>query len=104
MYHKAQFWAFIIYINDLPKVRAVFDMLMYADDTTIYCNINQNVSAIVINAELEKVNKWLFSNKLSLNIKNTKFMVFHHNQKQVQYSNIKINNIEINRVSQFNFF
>ena len=24
-------------------------------------------------------------------------MVFHHNQKQVQYPNIKINNIEINR-------
>ena len=30
-------------------------------------------------------------------------MVFHHNQKQVQYPNIKINNIEINRVSQFIF-
>ena len=30
-------------------------------------------------------------------------MVFHHNQKQVQYPNIKINNIEINRDIQFNF-
>ena len=30
-------------------------------------------------------------------------MVFHLNQKQVQYTNININNIEINRVSQFNF-
>ena len=29
-------------------------------------------------------------------------MVFHHNQKQVLYPNIKINDIEINRVSQFN--
>ena len=79
-------------------------MLMYADDTTIYCNINQSVNEVVINAEFEKVNKWLCSNKLSLNIKKTKFMVFHHNQKQVQYPNITINNIEINRVSQFNFF
>ena len=26
---------------------------MYADDTTIYCNINQNVNEIVINEELE---------------------------------------------------
>ena len=82
---------------------AYFDMLMYADDTTIYCNINQNVNGIVINAELEKVNKWLCSNKLSLNIQKTKFMFFHHNQKQVQYPNIKINNIEINHVIQFNF-
>ena len=76
---------------------------MYADDTTIYCNINQNVNEIVINVELENVNKLLCSNKISLNIKKTKFMFFHHNQKQVQYTNIKINNIEINRVSQFNF-
>ena len=30
-------------------------------------------------------------------------MFFHHNQKQLQYTNIKINNIAINRVSQFNF-
>ena len=51
-------------------------MLMYADDTTIYCNINQNVNEIVINAELEKVNKWLCSNKFSLNKKKTKFMIF----------------------------
>ena len=40
----------LLYINDLPKVSAFFDMLMYADDTTIYCNINQNVNEIVINA------------------------------------------------------
>ena len=54
----------------------IFDMLMYADDTTIYCNINQNVNEIVINAELEKINRWLYSNKLSLNIKKAKIYVF----------------------------
>ena len=43
-------------------------MLMYADDTVIYYNINQNVNEIVLNAVLEKVNNWLGSNKLSLNI------------------------------------
>ena len=57
---------FLIYINDLPKVSAFFDMLMYAYDTTIYCNINQNVNE---NAELEKVNNWLCSTKLLLKIK-----------------------------------
>ena len=58
---------FLIYINDWPKVSAFFNMLMYAD-TTIYCNINQNVNEIFMNAEFEKVNKWLCSNKLALNI------------------------------------
>ena len=30
----------LVYVNDLPLVSNVFDMLMYADDTTLYCNIN----------------------------------------------------------------
>ena len=34
---------FLIYINELPLVSNVFDMLMYADDTTLYCNISQNI-------------------------------------------------------------
>ena len=68
-----------------------------------YWNINQNVNEIVINAELEKVNKWLCSNKLSLNIKKNEIYVFLSQSKQVQYPNIKINNIEINRVSPLNF-
>ena len=30
---------FLIYINDLPLVSNVFNMVMYADDTTLFCNI-----------------------------------------------------------------
>ena len=35
---------FLIYINDLPMVSQIFDMIMYADDTTLYCNINRDIS------------------------------------------------------------
>ena len=31
---------FLIYINDLTKVSHIFKVLMYADDTTLYCNLN----------------------------------------------------------------
>ena len=47
---------FLVCINDLPLVSNIFDMLMYADDTTLYCNINRNVTAEVINGELLKIN------------------------------------------------
>ena len=43
---------FLIYINDLPLVSNVFNMVMYADDTTLFCNIDNNVTADVINREL----------------------------------------------------
>ena len=60
---------FLIYINDLPLVSDKFDMLMYADDTTLYCNLSDNLNEAVINNELNKITDWLSSNKLSLNVK-----------------------------------
>ena len=59
---------------------------MYADDTTIYFNLEEfdhlNKERD-INGELEKVNTWLKLNKLSLNAQKTKLMVFHRMQKHV---------------------
>ena len=49
---------------------------MYADDTTLYCNISQNIGEEVINAELVKPWEWLGANKLSLNNAKTNYMVF----------------------------
>ena len=34
----------LIYVNDLPLVGNIFTMLMYADDTTLNCNVNNNVT------------------------------------------------------------
>ena len=94
---------FLIYINDLPLVSNVFKMLRYADDTTLYCNIDQNVHEDTINNELAKIWEWLIANKLSLNTKKLKKVVFHTNQRNVIYPNLLINNIIIERVSHFNF-
>ena len=46
---------FLIYINDLPLVSNIFTMLMYADDTTLYCNVNTNVTDDLLNCELSKI-------------------------------------------------
>ena len=94
---------FLIYINDLPMVSDVFNMLMYADDTTLYCNINRNISEIEINHELWKVSQWQAANKLSLNVGKTKFMVFGMRNTVVSYPDLQINGNTIERVTQFNF-
>ena len=61
---------FSIYINDIVTVSKKFKFRMYADDTTIYINLEDlsgiNVEENVSN-ELNKVNSWLSLNKLSLN-------------------------------------
>ena len=72
---------------------------MYADDTTLFCDINniQNLK-ITLNAELRNITDWLAANKLSLNTSKTKFMVFHSDKKIVMYPKLLINDVEIERV------
>ena len=94
---------FLIYINDLPIVSNVFDMLMYADDTTLCCNINLNIGAELINAELMKLWEWLGADKLSLNIAKTKYMVFHTSRRNFIYPNLIVDNTSIQRVTEIKF-
>ena len=58
---------------------------MYVDDTTLFCNMNNNVDEHVINNELCKISEWLGANKLSLNISKTKFMVFHTSNRLYKF-------------------
>ena len=69
---------FSVYINDLPSCTDIFNMIMYADDTTLFCD------------------------KLSLNVKKTKCMVFHSDKKKVLYPKLFIGAIKIERVNYFN--
>ena len=94
---------FLIYINDLPLVSNVFNMVMYADNTTLFCNVDNNVTEDVINREVLKVYEWLGANKLSLNVAKTKFMVFQTSNRLVRYPNLLINGRPIEKVTQFNF-
>ena len=79
---------------------------MYADDTTIYFNLEDfdpyNLERD-INNELEKITLWLKMNKLSLNVQKTKLKIFHRRQKEINKLNISINGTDIERVEPFNF-
>ena len=72
---------FVIYINDFQNASKVFQFIMYADDTPLSCcvdTIQSNNIDKVINEELNKVNYWLVTNKLSLTLKGPSiFTVFH---------------------------
>ena len=94
---------FLIYINDFPSVSNKFEMLMYADDTTLYYNLDQNSTSDSLNNELKFITNWLDANKLSLNIGKTKHMIYHNINKKVNYPVLTINNVEIDRVTHFNF-
>ena len=78
---------FSICINDLINISTKLRFLMYADDTTIYFNLEDFTHLNIeneINDEIEKIARWLKVNKLSLNVQKTKLMIFHRKQKNIQ--------------------
>ena len=86
---------------------------MYADDTTFIStlqnftsNHSNNSSSYNVSAELTKITQWLAVNRLSLNAKKTKMMIFHSKQNKLSINEIpiiKINDMPIERVTEFKF-
>ena len=73
---------FLIYINDLPNCLTSCQPRMYADDTHItYADVDVNSIQLNLNHDLDNLNKWLISNKLTLNTAKTEFILIGSRQK-----------------------
>ena len=98
---------FLIYINDIPNSSNLFNFLMYADDTTLFCcleDIDSVNKELVLNRKLKNVHLWLSANKLALNVNKSKYMLFRkHKNTQLPKLNLQINNNNIHSTSEFNF-
>ena len=101
---------FNIYINDITKATSKFNVIMYADDTTLVSTLENfgalnNIAVIEdeINREITKISHWLHSNKLLLNTAKSKFMVFFKHPKAIPKLKLTINDNPIEQVTEFNF-
>ena len=67
---------FLIFINDLPSSIDFFTLL-FADDTTLQIS-GSNLEELFAKANLEllKAQSWFQANRLKLNVKKTKFILF----------------------------
>ena len=98
-------------MNDIPNSGRALRFVLYADDPSLFSTIEYTLPFdssdvnYLLNRELSLVYEWLFLNKLPLDIKQTKFMLFHLYQKGA--SNLvpvlKMNQKEIERVDKFDF-
>ena len=71
--------------------------------TSLLIEYNIKTRGSSINYEVGKVIEWLNINKLSLNKEKSKYMVFHVPRKETQTLTLKIDNINIDQVDEFNF-
>ena len=97
---------FFIYINDIPNASNVFNFLMYADDTTLYCcleDINHVNKQAILNQELNQIHNWLIANGLKLNTNKSKYMVFGKPNKNIPIIELHIDTANTDKVQNFNF-
>ena len=86
---------FNIVINDLNGAKQKFDLIMYADNTTLISTLetfgDTNRPTEIennISNETSKITTWLHSNNLKLNASKSKFMIFFKHPKITPELNI----------------
>ena len=69
---------FLIFVNGLSNSSKVLDPVLFADDTNLFSSSN-NIRTLCETAkqEMSQINDWFLANKLSLNVEETKYLLFH---------------------------
>ena len=89
---------FLLFINDLPNATD-FLTLLFADDTTFQVSgTDLNQLFDFVNTELKKSAVWFEANKLTLNVKKTKYMVFSESTSEVSNNHLKIGDTNIEQI------
>ena len=98
---------FLIYVNDLPSVSNLLNTIMFVDHTNLFEHKDISVLFSTMNRELQNVNEWFISNKLSLKVKKSKFSIFLKASRRDDLSlvlqNLFINNQVIKRQLSIKF-
>lgn len=93
---------YTIFTNDLPLCVKDVNIVMYADDTTLYWAATSEQSVTeTLSSALTDVNNWVQHNQLVLNIAKTKSIVFGSRHRLVNNPvlNLSINNNNIEQVN-----
>ena len=97
---------FLIYINDLSHMVNNTSMYLYADDTALLSTDSCiNTCTENMQRDLIIIAQWCQSNKLSLNIKKTKCMLFGSSVrlKRTRQPKLYINNTSVDFVHQYKY-
>ena len=88
---------FLIYINDMSNAVKHSIIHHFADDTNLLCSdMDPAIIRLKINEDLKLIYEWLCSNRLSLNVSKTEFIIFKPPRKSLQKRiTLKLNGVTL---------
>ena len=94
---------FLLYINDISNVSDKVFSILFADDSNVFCT-GKNIYEVInnMNRELNKIIIWLHTNKLTLNVDKSNYIIFSR-QKITTHNDIKIDNTTLKRIYETKF-
>ena len=97
---------FLIFINDLPRCSQNFKFTLFADDSTLSCHFDRNISiqqiTDTLTHNLHQVHNWLTSNHIKINTSKSHFIAFSY-RGHIEFNPIKFGNSFIHQTSQTKF-
>ena len=97
---------FPVYIKNIPNSSNLFNFVMYADDNTLYCcleDIDSVKTEQILSDELQCVHLWVSANKLPLEANKSKYMLLgNHKNTHLPELKLQINNSNTQSSSEFN--
>lgn len=96
---------FSLFINDYPSSLYSAQAVLYADDTALVVTHSSLTEVQSLgNKELQNTLKWFNANKLLLNTKKTKYVLFaSHRKKGPRLCTLKIGGVEIEQVHRYKY-
>ena len=89
----------MLYINDICNVSNIFNLILFADDTTIL-STHEDTKLLYeqANNQLYKLQNWLRLNKLPINVNKTNYIIFPYKKEKQDYE-LTLNDVKIKKVN-----
>ena len=97
---------FNVYINSLPNAVKETRMILYADDAVLFCDASTRQELqIALEREFTEISNWYTDNRLTINVKKTKFMLAGSKRILSLFEDFELqpNGTQIDRMQSFKY-
>jgi len=94
---------FFIYVNDIMELKLNSTVYLFADDTALVCSADNYMHLqYFLSEDLQKLSKWMYENRLTMNWDKSSFMLFGNDEYPVLQS-IEVGNSRLNRAKSVKY-